>query len=86
MGQAVLDLSKTQMYEFHYEYMMKKIAARNLKLLYMDKDSFVYEVTQTNMYDLMKRDSERFDTYDYPVNNRFGISQKNAKVVGKFKD
>ena len=86
VGQVVLDLSKTLMYEFHYDYMMKKIAARNLKLLYMDTDSFVYQVTETNIYNLMKCDSERFDTSDYPSNNRFGISKKNAKVVGKFKD
>ena len=86
VGQAVLDLSKTLMYEFHYDFMLKEIGAEHLKLMYMDTDSFVYEVTGTNVHDIMKRNPDRFDTSDYPIDNRFGIVRKNAKVVGKFKD
>ena len=35
LGQAILDLSKTIMYEFHYDYMIPKYGDR-LKLCYMD--------------------------------------------------
>ena len=51
LGQAILDLSKIIMYEFHYDYMKPKYARGagaayedNLKLCYMDTDSFVYHM------------------------------------------
>ena len=34
LGQAILDLSKTIMYEFHYDYMKRKYNESDLKLLY----------------------------------------------------
>ena len=40
LGQAILDLSKTIMYEFHYDYMKPKYGD-NLKLCYMDTDSLL---------------------------------------------
>ena len=43
LGQAILDLSKTVMYEFHYDYMVPKYGDR-LKLCYMDMDSLVYHI------------------------------------------
>ena len=33
LGQAILDLSKTIMYEFHYDYMKRKYDEKSLKLL-----------------------------------------------------
>ena len=36
-GQAILDLSKLFMYEFHYDYMVPKYG-KNLKLCFMDTD------------------------------------------------
>ena len=38
LGQAILDLSKLVMYDFHYGYMVPKYG-KNLKLCYMDTDS-----------------------------------------------
>ena len=43
IGQAILDLSKTVMYEFHYDYMIPKYGD-NISLCYMDTDSFVYKI------------------------------------------
>ena len=43
LGQAILDLSKIVMYEFHYNYMVLKYDDR-LKLCYMDMDSLVYHI------------------------------------------
>ena len=40
LWQAILDLSKTLMYEFHYDY-MKPIYGSKVKLCYMNTDSFV---------------------------------------------
>ena len=42
LGQAILDLSKIIMYEFHYDYMKQKYNESDLKLLYMDTDLLVY--------------------------------------------
>ena len=38
LGQAILDLSKIVMYEFHYDYMVLKYGLEKLKLCYMDTD------------------------------------------------
>ena len=37
LGQVILDLSKTVMYEFHYDYMLPKYGQECLKLCYMDR-------------------------------------------------
>ena len=39
LGQAILDLSKTLMYEFHYDYMRPKYGNK-VKLCYVDTVSF----------------------------------------------
>ena len=39
LGQAILDLSKTLMYEFYYKYPKPM---HNVKLCYMDTDSFIF--------------------------------------------
>ena len=41
LGQAILDLSKIIMYEFHYDYMVPKYG-ENLTLCYVDTDLLVY--------------------------------------------
>ena len=43
LGQVILDLSKTLMYEFNYSYMHPKYGSK-VKLSYMDTDSFMYEI------------------------------------------
>ena len=40
LGQAILDLSKRLMYEFHYDYMKPKYGSK-AKLCYMDRHGFV---------------------------------------------
>ena len=41
--QAILDISKTLLYEFHYGYMVPKYGPRQ-RLLYNDMDSMIYEI------------------------------------------
>ena len=43
LGQAILDLSKIIMYEFHYDYMKPKYGD-DLTLCYIDTDSLVYYI------------------------------------------
>ena len=42
-GQAILDISKTLMYEFWYDYLLP-MYGENIKLCYMDTDSFIIYV------------------------------------------
>ena len=66
LGQAILDLSKTIMYEFHYDYMKRKYDEKGLKLLYMDTDSLVYNIKTEDFYKDKAEDVEtRFDTSGY---------------------
>ena len=85
IGLTVLDLSKTLVYRFHYDYMRDRIGD-NCKLLYTDTDSLVYEVKNQNMYDMMKTDIHEFDTSDYSPDNQFNMPRANKKIVGLMKD
>ena len=86
LGQAILDLSKTIMYEFHYDYMKKKNNWEDLKLLYMDTDSLVYNIKTEEFYKNIAEDVEnRFDTSGYEPDRPLPIG-KNKKVIGLMKD
>ena len=85
VGLTVLDLSKTCVYRFHYDVMKRKLGD-NCKMLYTDTDSFIYEIQNHNVYDLIKENIDEFDTSDYDSNNPFGIPQANKKILGKMKD
>ena len=87
LGMSILDLSKTIMYEFHYEYIKPKYGDK-AKLLFTDTDSLMYEIETEDFYKDISEDVEKkFDTSDYPDNHTSGISTGvNKKVLGVFKD
>ena len=87
LGQAILDISKTLMYEFWYDYLKPKYGD-NVKLCYTDTDSFVIHVKTEDFYKDIADDVDKwFDTSKYDKNdNRPLPIGKNKKVIGKFKD
>ena len=69
LGQVVLDISKTLMYEFYYDYMRAKYGTK-VRLCYMDTDSFVYEVETEDFYrDIANDVGKSFDTSGYSSND-----------------
>ena len=49
LGMCILDLSKTLMYDFHYNYMKIRYGYR-AKLLFIDTDSLAYEIQTEDFY------------------------------------
>ena len=88
LGQAILDLSKIIMYEFHYDHMKPKYG-ENLKVCYMDTDlPLVYHIKTEDFYEDIAEDLEtRFDTSGYSKEDGrplpIGI---NKKIIGLMKD
>ena len=61
-GMAILDISKLFMYNFYYDYMLRKMVVDSCKLLYTDTNSFIYELKCNGSYEeVIKSDLERFD-------------------------
>ena len=90
VGQAILDKSKELMYHFYYDYLIPKYK-QNVKLMYMDTDSFVLEIETDDFYEYIKNDLEEwFDTSGYDKNMKLpeyaNIANVNIKVIGKLKE
>ena len=87
LGMCILDLSKTLMYDFHYNYIKQKYGDK-AKLLLTDTDSLMYEIQTEDFYKDINGDvKDRFDTSGYPPGHPSGMpSGFNKKVLGMFKD
>ena len=85
LGLSILEISKTLMYEFWYDYMKPKYND-NDKLCYMDTDSFIMNIKTNGIYKDISNDVEnRFDTSNYEVNRPLPKGKK-KKVTGLMKD
>ena len=86
LGQAILDISKTLMYEFWYNYIKPKYDDK-ARLCYMDTDSFVIYIKTEDFYKDIANDVERwFDRSNYDKNNEKLLPIGKKKVIGFFKD
>ena len=87
IGQSVLDISKTLMYEFYFNYLKTKYGDK-IKLCCMDTDSFNFYVETNDFFEDIKDDiHDWFDTSK--INNKLdrpipiGI---NDGILAMFKD
>ena len=87
LGMSILDISKTLMYEFWYEYIKPKYKEK-AKLCYMDTDSFVINIFTEDFFEDINNDIERwFDTSNYDKNGKIPLKTGiNKKVIEMFKD
>ena len=85
LGLSILDLSKTVMYEFWYDYVKPKYG-ENAKHCYMDTDSFIVPVKADNIYKGIAEDVEtRFCTSNFEIDRPLS-KEKKKKVIGLMKD
>ena len=87
LGQAILDISKTLMYQFWYDYIKPKYGDK-ARLCYMDTDSFIMHIKTDDFCKDIANDVEKwFDTSHYDEKDKRSLPiGKNKKVISKFKD
>ena len=84
---SILDISKTAMYNFWYDYFKPKYGDK-VKLCYTDTDSFIIHIITEEFFEDISCDVEiSYDTSNYDENDKRPLSiGKNKKVIGLFKD
>ena len=86
LGMSILDLSKTLMYDFHYNHIKKKYGDR-AQLLFTDTDSLCYDIQTEDFYNDIRNDvPSMYDTSAYPADHPAGLPRMNKKVIGFMKD
>ena len=83
IGFCILELSKFLMYQFHYDYVLKTFD--NVKLLFTDPDSLLYEIKDGNVYEQCFKDKELFDFSGFSKDSIY-FDDSNKKKLGKMKD
>ena len=82
---SILEISKTLMYKFWYDYIKSKYQD-NTKLCYMNTDSFIINIKTEDFYeDIANGVEKRFDTSNYEVSRPLPAG-KDKNVTGLRKD
>ena len=87
LGMSILDISKTLMYKFWYDYFKPKYGDK-AKLCYTDTDSFVIHIITEDFFEDISNDVEAWhDASNYDENDKRTLPMgENKKVIGLFKD
>ena len=84
VGMCILDLIKTLMYDFHYNYIKKKYNNR-ARLLFTNTDSLTYEIEAEDVYKDFWSNKGTFDNSDYPESSqepiRKSLENSRTKLV-----
>ena len=83
VGFAILDLSKTLMYDFHNNYIKQKYP--DATLLFTDTYSLTYQIQTDNVCENFYADKHLFDFSEYEKESPL-YNNENKKVIGKIKD
>ena len=71
---SILDISKTLMYEFWYDYLKSKYGDR-VKLCYTDTDSFIIHIKTEDFFEDISNDVEKwFDTSKFDKDDNRPLS------------
>ena len=84
IGASILDVSKLELYKFHYD-IIKPMYADRARVLYRDTDSLFYEIFTDDLYKDLQQISDELDCSSYPKDH-FLYSVKNKKVPLKMSD
>ena len=86
LGMSILDISKTIMYQFWYDYITPKYQDK-AELCYMNTDNFLIYIKTEDFFKDITNDVEKwFDTSNYDENGKRLLPiGKNKKVIGLFK-
>ena len=86
-GMSILDISKTLIFDFHFNYIKPKFQEK-AKLLFTDTDSLCYEIETDDFFQDISQDvKEKFDTSNFPKDHPSNIPTGiNKKVIGMMKD
>ena len=79
-----LDLNKVIMYELYYSYINNKYG-NNLRLLFTETDSLMYEVKTKDVHQDFSMDKKMFHFSNYSDNKKY-YDESNKLVVDKMKD
>ena len=80
---AVLDISKTLMYDFHYNTIIHKYQDK-AQLLFTDTDSLCYHIKTDDLNSDRREDLEKYDTSNYPKGHSL-YSKNSKKKLGNSK-
>jgi hypothetical protein len=83
VGMSILDFSKLTMYEFYYDHLQAQYGHENLKVIYGDTDSIIYQVFTDDYYNDMIKNK---NIYDLTAWKNEYHDETNNNVLGKFKD
>ena len=84
LGFAVLELSKLHMYQTYYDNLQPYFGQENIQLHYSDTDAFVLSIDSKDIIIDIKNLEDIFDFSNLDKNHEI-YSNKNKKIVGKFK-
>ena len=80
LGFSILQISKTLMYEFWYDYMKPKYGD-NVKLCYMDTDSFIMHVKTEDFYKNIVDESKKDSIYQIMKSIGYYLQERIKKLL-----
>ena len=84
VGMCILDLSKSLMFNFYYNFIKKKYGD-NVNLSNTDTDSLLLQIFTEDVYEDFDKHRDEFDNSNYSKSSKYYF-EKNKKVIGKMKD